>query len=618
MNDSFETIGKRVRDCELKAATLAGVQKADISRQKELTEKVASAKARNNLSEEIYRIFDALQNKAHERSVGAFEKLLTALLKDVLPEEGSVKLVPEFKNKDVWLDILLEKQGYLEDVLDGNGGAVTNVLSMGLRYAALTRTKNRRIMLLDEPDCWVSTQKIPSFIKVVSEVSNQINTQTFFVTHHPVSLLEGKANVVKFKQDANGKISCEVSEPRVSQWKDDKTPGVRAIELINVRTHSHTIVPCLPGATAFIGPNNLGKSTAIVSSFKAVAYGESDDSLISHGKTEASIILHLENNTKLGWTRFKKKTPAVEYFLIENGVETKRGPQKGRNQAPDWVVDLLGISRIDDLDIQIGNQKNPVFLLNDSAPKRAKILSVGKESSYLKDLSKIYDEIKSADREMIKNGEAELSRIAFRLKFFEKLAGAQSFCDQLVFESKPLIEKISYFEKIESLSDKLFLIENNIKQLSLLNKALKQVPSQAPVLEDTEKLTKLVAQIENGSKFKGIEPPKEVNAPSLEDVNNLIQVGKKIAQAVKTIEILKAVSDLKEVEAPSIEEIDSLIKKGLAINKSVKECDKLALELQQTKELIVQEEQELEKLKKELKMCPLCGHDFFEGSKHEH
>ena len=619
MTTSLDLIEKRVRDCELKAATLEGQRKADLSRKTELTTKVASAKARTALSEEIYRIFDALQNKAHERSVGAFERLLTALLSDVLPEEGKVKLLTEFKNNDTYLDILLEKQGCLEDVLEGNGGAVTNVLSMGLRFAALTRTKNRRLMLLDEPDCWVSVEKIPQFIKVVSEVSKQINTQTFFITHHEVTLFEGKANVIKFKKEPSGKISCEVLEPRVSSWKNDSEPGIRAIELINVRTHEHTLVPCFPGANAFIGANNLGKSTAIISSFKAVAYGESDDSLIAHGKSDATIYIHLENNMKLGWTRAKKKTPAVEYFLLdETGAEIKRGPQKGRNQAPDWVVDILGISRVDDMDIQIRNQKNPVFLLNDSAPKRAKILSVGKESSYLKDLSKLYDEIKVSDRETIKNGEAELSRIVFRLKFFEKLEASTEVCNQLVYQSKPLVEKISNIKKIEQSLEKLEKLENHLAHLTKQNLVLSGLKENVPVIEDTEKLTKLVAAINKGLTYSKFSTPAEVYQPELHDLTTLLQLGKKISLGLKAVSQYEKIKEVPEVQAPVVEDVEPLLKQGLSISKSIKECDRLQKELDLLSAQELEQENSVKEIKETLKICPLCGSDFENKGNHDH
>src|SRR5690606_17040382 len=204
------------------------------------------------------------------------------ILNDVLPEEGVIRLLTQYKSNATWLDIALEKNGNLEDVVDGNGGAVTNVISAGLRFAALTRTPNRRLMVLDEPDCWLMENRVSAFARVISQVSAQTQTQTFFITHKNPAYFEGHVNLVQFYADDEGKVKASALAPVVQEWTDDETPGIRALELIDFRRHEHTLVPCYPGATAYIGPNNLGKSTAIVSSFKAVAYGESNDTMIRH------------------------------------------------------------------------------------------------------------------------------------------------------------------------------------------------------------------------------------------------------------------------------------------------------------------------------------------------
>src|SRR5690606_12576908 len=179
--------------------------------------------------------------------------------------------------------------------------------------------------------------------------------------------------------------------------------------LYNFRKHVNTVIPCFPGATAIVGDNNLGKSTAIVSALKAVAYGESDDSMIHHDAQEAQVIFHLEKGIRIEWVRSRKGARSVVYRVFEgsNPEPIHEGSPKSRNSAPDWIQDLMGVSRVDDLDIQVGNQKLPVFLLNESASRRAQILSLGRESGHLAALMKAYEDLKAQDGVTVKRGERE-------------------------------------------------------------------------------------------------------------------------------------------------------------------------------------------------------------------
>lgn len=599
---------QQLQQALLRAAQLEGVRQADSARLAELTAEVAAAKGRLGLAEEVGRIFDALQQRAHERSVGAFERLLTAILHDVLPDEGVVRLLAQFKSNATWLDVALEKSGGLEDIAEGNGGAVTNVICAGLRFAALSRTTNRRMMVLDEPDCWLKPERVPAFVRVIAQVAAQTQTQTFFITHHEPHLLEGFVNLVKFSADEENQVVARLLPPAIADWPDTDMPGIRRIELFNFRRHVHTVVPCYPGATAFIGDNNLGKSTAIVSSFKAVAYGESDDSMIRHGCDEAKIVLHLEQGRRIEWSRSTKRSPTVLYRLFEAGSDTPvhEGRPKSRNQVPDWVSEILGVARVDDLDIQLGSQKSPVFLLNDSAPRRAQILSIGRESSHLKTFMKRYEELRAADREAAKQGELGITKLNYRLGRMTALAGAAETLASLAIESDEMLETL---ESQDTLKGCIGRLEQNLARTTALEvqcAALSRLP-EVPVLEDTSKLLGLTGTIAAGTARTSVAIPELPQLVTLADTADIERLGLAIRKAQRRV---TALADLPESlpEVPALGDTQAIqTVLGKLSDAMAKVTALTAAEACAQQELAAQVRKHEEVVEAMGGECPLCG-----------
>jgi hypothetical protein len=333
------------------------------------------------------------------RSVGSLQALLTAILHDVFPEKGDVVLTVSSLRGTPSLDIFLDNGGNLEDALSGSGGAVDNVLSAGLRYSALMRTQNRRVMVMDEPDCWIKPDRVPAFISVLRQVSEEVGVQTLLVSHHDESFFVGNASLIK--------LTRVDGVPRAEQlhgakaWESPEQPGIRAIRLTNFKAHVDTVIRLSPGMNALVGENDLGKSTAFVAALRAVAYGESDDTCLHHGAPEARITIEVENGKTVEWVRTRTGSPKVTYRVLQNGEVLHEGRQQTRGAAPDWVLDVLGIREVDGLDIQLRSQKTPVFLLDDTPSRRAQVLSVGQEASRLAELMEKYRELVRQDKDTV-------------------------------------------------------------------------------------------------------------------------------------------------------------------------------------------------------------------------
>jgi hypothetical protein len=573
-------------DLRLRHARLMGERDSLLRRKEELTLKVAQAKGRLELEEEVTAVFEALQEKAHRRSIGPYEEGLSACIRDVFPEKGGeggaangiVKLELGQHLGMPALDLYINNDGFHEDILTANGGSINNVVVAGLRVSALAQTTNRRLLVLDEPDIWIKPERVPNFVKMLSEVAVKSKTQMLMISHHVPEYFEGFASITKLYSD-NGQTKATVLEPRMAEWEDDETPGVRYMRLINVRAHRDTTIPFKPGLNSFIGDNDLGKSTALITGFRAMAYNDANDTLFSHDRSEnkdeileAKIIVGLEKGKRIEYIRQLKKSPKVLYRIYEAGndepVFEGRAPAQGK--VPEKVEELLGIKRVDGLDIQLRSQKSPIFLLDEPPSTRAKLLSVGRESGHFVSVNEAYRKLKTADSRTRSEGEAELTRINAKLPILDRLVPLQAL---LAIHSK-LNQEI---ENADSTSRSLARAINNIstarQTMDLCKKkiaVLSDLPKAPPTIEDNTRLVEMLTRLTRLQPRAALElKPLSLKVPTVEDLSRLRSLtdrlevlGKKASVEVKALTIkVPLVEDLSRLQGAA-DRLEKLAKKA--------------------------------------------------------
>lgn len=556
-------------ELRLKHARLMGVRESMLRRKAELTLKVAQAKGRLDLGEEVTQVFEALQEKAHRRSIGPYEDGLSACVRDVFPEKGGadgaangiVKLQLGQHLGLPALDLYINNDGFAEDILTANGGSINNVVVAGLRVSALAQTDNRRLLVLDEPDIWIKPERVPNFVKMLSEVADKAHTQMLMISHHVSEYFEGHASIIKLYTE-NGQTKATVLEPRMADWENDDVPGMRYMQLINVRAHRDTTIPFMPGLNSFIGDNDLGKSTALISGLRAVAYNDADDTLFSHDRSEnkdeileAKIIIGLESNQRVEYTRYLKKSPKVMYRIYKGDEMIFEGRPPQRGQVPEKVQALLGIKRVDGLDIQLRSQKSPIFLLDEAPSVRAKLLSVGRESGHFVSVTEAYRKLKASDSKTVSEGEAELTRLDAKLPVLERLVPLQAL---LSIHTK-LAEAITNAEQQEKLLVKAIRVISESKSASDLYAKKRDILAKLPtppVIENTQRLLELVTKLEQAGPKAMLElKPLTLVVPTLEDLAPL----KAAADRLETLEKRAAVHlPALTLVVPEIEDLSRL------------------------------------------------------------
>src|SRR5690606_19779946 len=149
--------------------------------------------------------------------------------------------------------------GALEDVLEDNGGALTNVIGMALRLIAVVKADVARFLALDEADCWIAPDRIASFYRVLEDGAARLGVQCLAVSHHDLSQFSGQFHIARIFGEPSSGVRVESSDGSAA-WADGQ-PGLRRIRLIDVQAYKDATLHLSPGVNALIGPNNRGKST---------------------------------------------------------------------------------------------------------------------------------------------------------------------------------------------------------------------------------------------------------------------------------------------------------------------------------------------------------------------
>lgn len=420
MNYFWDDAKERLDNISKRRAALLGKKAAIMAERDKTLKQTKQSQERIELGDVVREVLERLQKKEQERAVGAYEELLGALLSDVLPGERNVVMDLHTERGGPALDVYIQKgqNAPLEDWL-GTGGSVTNLLSTGLRLVALLRSGQRRFLILDESDCWLKPELIPKYASIVKQMAIELDIQILMISHHDESLFSAHIPH-RLKLEKSGSVLTSSWSPssQIPTWIDGER-GIRSLTLKNFQAHQNTVIPLSSKVTLLQGDNDIGKSS-IVNAIRAVFDGDVNDTAIKHYAPSAKVMIDFGPDNLLIWERWRKGKVKTNYQLInpENGETIHHNDG---TKVPEWVKDGLKIGKVDGLDIQIGQQKDPVFLLNQPPSFRARALAIGQESSYINNmLGHDKQEVNDA-RAQFKEGERNLERLRRHLIVFDKM-----------------------------------------------------------------------------------------------------------------------------------------------------------------------------------------------------
>jgi len=510
---------------EASLARLEGRRDAMALRVSELTREIELAKGRLAVRDEVEAFIEAVHGSASRRNLTAFETLLTALVREVLPGEKPVALELSTERGLASLDICVRRpDGTLEDVLEDNGGALTNVIGMALRLIAVVKADVARFLALDEADCWIAPDRVSSFYKVLEDGAARLGVQCFAVSHHDLSQFSNKFHIARIAGDLLSGVMVHSADTS-SAW-DEEQPGLRFIRLINVQAYKDAVLHLSPGVNALIGPNNRGKST-FIRALRAVFYGEARDSLVRAGAKSAIVEIGVAGRRMLRFSRQPRRSPVNIWSLHEadgSVVEEKgmRYETGGRN-VPDWVGDLFRITKVEDLDVHIAHQKFPVFLLGETASRRSAVLSIGQEASYIRDMLVIHRERCARDNATVRNGERELAALQEALANFDEISVLRPRLVSLRSQAQLIGEAAERLERLQDHASRLSRLKRQLAKAQARTAAMRQLPQP-------EQLADLTRRVEHARERERIG-------------RQVLQLSRELASSRSRLALLQALPD---------------------------------------------------------------------------
>ena len=180
------------------ARTVCSVNERTLSKNsRELASEFEKLNAYLPIAEKVTIALEELNNQLFQQLLGMVEEKLTIALQEILDQPIKLRANAEFKRGAATVEFWIDRNGQKEDVLRGQGGSVTNVLSVGLRMFALTtldEKEHRRFLVLDEQDCWLRPDLVPKLVKIVHDAGRALGFQILMISHHDVALFERYAD----------------------------------------------------------------------------------------------------------------------------------------------------------------------------------------------------------------------------------------------------------------------------------------------------------------------------------------------------------------------------------------------------------------------------------------
>ncbi len=305
---------------------------------------------------------------------------------------------------------------------------------------------------------------------------------------------------------------------------------IKRIELINFMSHPHTVIEPADGLTVLTGENNTGKS-AVIAALQILARNTAGDFMMRHGERECRILVETDEGHTLQWQR-KNKT--VSYTL--NGRDIHRL----RNTVPEDLHELLKMPLVDAeggaFDVHFGEQKRPIFLLDDSPARRATFFASASDTIKLIEMQNRHRQKVRDAKIQEKRWEADKARLSQRL---EALAPIETLDHRLKEVEAAYADIQAGDEKIGKLSKMLSQIRQTGERAAYwadtaeAGTALEPPPQLIP----TDALTRLIRQIKSysGLTRKTADQTRTLAdlpaPPALTDTRRLADLIERIRQA---------------------------------------------------------------------------------------
>lgn len=160
-------------------------------------------------AEKVSVALEKLNQDLFSTLLGTVQEKITIALQEILEQPITFHAQAGFSRNSASVEFWVERNGKPEDLINGQGGSVANIVSVCLRLFALTtldEATHRRFLILDEQDCWLRADLVPKLVKIIHDASRALGFQVLMISHHERHLFEQYADKIIELQWQNGKV----------------------------------------------------------------------------------------------------------------------------------------------------------------------------------------------------------------------------------------------------------------------------------------------------------------------------------------------------------------------------------------------------------------------------
>lgn len=506
-----------------------------------------------------------LQVRAQKKNKAMYEELLTNLVQDVMPGKVErVVLSTSMKNNRASLDFDVIIDGKLMNIVEDKGGAIANIVAMGLRFIVLARHPNRRILLLDEADCHVSHLYSPSFAAVMHQLALKMGIQVLYISHKKPDNFLGHGRVLRI-YNHEGKTHCQVVHEESTEDREiDATNAFRYLRLKDFGPHENLYVELAPGLNVITGDNDVGKSKILQAVIELLA-NNGKESRIRADRPSFSVEIGLEEGMSLHWQYHRKGAKKTLMELKSAEGEILESSNVGTD-APEWLDAYLAMPLVNGENIHYQSQQQVNYLLSDTeytSIKRFEMLPLGRESRDVQRMITLFNERLLEARVSVRTLSKQMTSVKNMLAIVAPVLDDPFDFDELHREFDAVRDRLAKKDQMLEVSKRLSQLETIHAELtSMLANPNTQAPSpvelKAPQegLSIIEELTRLEGMSAALAELELVmEAPM---TPELHDLSKLKEFGARIAALGQLQGMLASVHELTQPEPVNLHDLGEM------------------------------------------------------------
>ncbi len=272
---------------------------------------------------------------------------------------------------------------------------------------------------------------------------------------------------------------------------------ITRIELVNFMSHAHTVLEPAPGLTVLVGPNNCGKS-AVVGALQILATNENSTFVQRHGTDECSVAVTTDDGHHVMWSRKNSPKYTIDGAVFDR-LKVAGVPTSQLQAALRLPLVAAHDAANEKFDLHFGDQKKPMFLIDQTAGRAAQFFASATDASGLLAMQKAHKArtaAATAERAALQKRLDELSKTLTALAGVDALdhrvQAVEAASESIEARCRELARGEALVDDLRSNANSLALDERRATALRPLR--------DPPQLEDVAGLARLVSELQTAAR----------------------------------------------------------------------------------------------------------------------